>query len=53
MRAPSTGPPSSYPDLPKNDWVDTFVITDHLRFGRIGKEAYMDDYRYKSLQTLT
>ena len=43
----------SYPDLPKNDWVDAFVIADHLRFGRIGKEVYMDDYRYKSLQTLT
>ena len=22
----------SYPDLPKNDWVDAFVIADHLRF---------------------
>ena len=43
----------SYPDLPKNDWVDAFVIADKLRFGRIGKEVYMDDYRYKSLQTLT
>ena len=43
----------SYPDLPKNDWVDAFVIADHLRFGRINKEVYMDDYRYKALQTLT
>jgi hypothetical protein len=43
----------SYPDLPKNDYVDAFVIADHLRFGRIGKEVYMDDYRYKALQTLT
>ena len=43
----------AYPDLPKNDWVDAFVIADHLRFGRIGKEVYMDDYRYKALQTLT
>lgn len=43
----------AYPDLPKNDWVDTFVIADHLRFGRIAKEVYMDDYRYKALQTLT
>lgn len=41
------------PDLPKNDWVDAFVIADHLRFGRIGKGIYMGDYRYKSLQTLT
>lgn len=43
----------SYPDLPKNDWVDAYVIADHLRFGRIGKEVYMDDYRYTALQTLT
>ncbi len=43
----------SYPELPKNDDVDTFVIADKLRFGRIGKEVYMDDYRYKALQTLT
>ncbi len=43
----------SYPELPKNDDVDAFVIADKLRFGRIGKEVYMDDYRYKSLQTLT
>ena len=43
----------AYPDLPKNDWVDAFVIADHLRFGRINKEVYMDDYRYKALQTLT
>ena len=43
----------SYPDLPKNDPVDAFVIADHLRFGRINAEVYMDDYRYKALQTLT
>ena len=43
----------AYPDLPKNDWVDAFVIADHLRFGRINREGYMDDYRYKALQTLT
>ena len=24
--------------------VDSFVIADHLRFGRINKEVYMDDY---------
>ena len=40
----------AYPDLPKNDYVDAFVI---VRFGRIGGEVYMDDYRYKALQTLT
>ena len=43
----------SYPDLPKNDYVDAFVIADHLRFGRIAKEVYMDDYRYQALRTLT
>ena len=39
----------SYNDLPKNDYVDAFVIADCLRFGRINKEVYMDDYRYKAL----
>ena len=29
----------AYPDLPKNDFVDAFVIADHLRFGRIAKEV--------------
>ncbi len=43
----------SYSDLPKNDNVDAFVIADKLRFGQITKEVYMDDYRYKALQTLT
>lgn len=44
----------AYPDLPKNDTVDAFVIADHLRFGRTTKEvSFMDDYRYKALQTLT
>lgn len=43
----------AYPELPKNDYVDAFVIADHLRFGRITSEVYMDDYRYKALQTLT
>lgn len=43
----------AYPDPPKNDYVDAFVIADHLRFGRIASEVYMDDYRYRSLQTLT
>ena len=43
----------SYPDLPKTDDVDAFVIADYLRFGRINKEVYMDDYRYKALQNLT
>ena len=43
----------AYSDLPKNDYVDAFVIADHLRFGRANKEVYMEDYRYKALQTLT
>ena len=30
----------AYPDLPKNDWVDAFVIADCLRFGRIRSEVY-------------
>lgn len=44
---------ASYPDLPKNDPIDAFVIADSLRFGRIGTPVYMDDYRYKALQNLT
>ena len=43
----------SYNDLPKNDYVDSFVIADFLRFGRINKEVYLGDYRYKALQNLT
>ena len=43
----------SYPDLPKTDYVDSYIIADALRFGRINKEVYMDDYRYKALQNLT
>lgn len=43
----------AYPDLPKNDAVDAFVIADNLRFGRITTAVYMDDYRYKALQNLT
>lgn len=43
----------AYPDLPKNDAVDAFVIADNLRFGRISAAVYMDDYRYKALQNLT
>lgn len=43
----------SYNDLPKNDYVDSFVIADCLRFGRIIKKVYLDDCRYKALQNLT
>ena len=42
----------AYPDLPKNDWVDAFVIADHLRFGRIAREVYMDDYATKLCKPL-
>lgn len=41
-----------YPDLPKTDDIDAWVIAEHLRFGRINKEVYMDD-RYRALQKLT
>lgn len=43
----------TYSDLPKNDIVDSFVIADALRFGRINKEVYLGDYRYAALKTLT
>ena len=43
----------AYNDLPKNDFIDSFVIADCLRFGRINKEVYIGDYRYKALQNLT
>ena len=43
----------SYNDLPKNDYVDSFVIADCLRFSRINKEVYLGDYHYKALQNLT
>lgn len=43
----------AYNDLPKNDFVDSYVIADCLRFGRINKEVYFGDYCYKALQNLT
>ncbi|WP_297135498.1 transposase [uncultured Eubacterium sp.] len=43
----------SYNNLPKNNSVDSFVIADCLRFGRINKEVYIRDYHYKALQDLT
>ena len=43
----------AYNDLPKNDYVDSFVIADCLRFGRINKEVYIGDYHYQALQNLT
>ena len=44
---------ADYPDLPKNDYVDAFIIADALRFGRINKDVYTDDYRYIALRNLT
>lgn len=44
---------ASYDDLPKNDYVDAFVIADCLRFGRINNEVYIGDYRYEALKQLT
>lgn len=41
-----------YPDLPKTDDIDAWIIAEHLRFGRINKEVYMDEH-YKALQKLT
>ena len=43
----------SYNDLPKNDYVDSFVIADCLRFGRINKEVYTESYHYIALKNLT
>lgn len=43
----------AYSDLPKSDYVDSFVIADHLHFGRINKEIYMDDYKYLALKMYT
>ena len=43
----------TYNDLPKNDFAGYFIIADCLRFVRINKEAYLEDYRYKALQNLT
>jgi len=43
----------SYPDLPKNDDVDSFIIADKLRFNRGIPPAFEPDYRYTALQTLT
>lgn len=43
----------AYLDMQKNDYIDSFVIADTLRFGRITKEVYMEDYRYQALKLLT
>jgi transposase len=43
----------AHSDLPKTDAVDAFIIADDLRFGRITKAVFEDDYRYEALKTLT
>lgn len=42
----------AYPDLPKTDDIDAWVIAENLRFGRINQEVYMDD-RIIALKKLT
>jgi transposase len=43
----------TYEELEKNDYVDSFVIADCLRFGRINNGVYEGDYRYDALKQLT
>ncbi|MEA4960662.1 IS110 family transposase [bioreactor metagenome] len=42
----------AYPDLPKNDNIDTLIIADYLRFGHISKEVNFDE-KYIALRNLT
>jgi transposase len=42
----------AFPDLPKTDDVDAWIIAENLRFGRINQEVYMDD-RITALKKLT
>lgn len=42
----------SYPELPKDDNIDTLIIADYLRFGRIAKEVSLDE-KYIALRNLT
>ena len=43
----------SYPEIPKNDAIDAFVISDCLRFGRIGQKGTITDDIYYALMQLT
>lgn len=44
----------AYSDLPKNDYIDAFIIADNLRFGRTTREVTaLQDYRYEALKSLT
>ena len=42
----------AYPELPKNDNIDTLIIADYLRFGRISKEINPDE-KFIALKNLT
>ncbi len=42
----------AYPDLPKTDWADAWVIAERLRFGRL-PVPFDPDERYMPLQRLT
>lgn len=43
---------NAYPELPKTDDIDTLVIADFMRFGRISKEVILDE-KCIALRTLT
>ena len=42
----------AYPELPKNDNINTLIIADYLRFGRISKEVNPDE-KFIALRNLT
>lgn len=42
----------AYPELPKDDNIDTLIIADFLRFGRLSKEVSLDE-KYIALRSLT
>ena len=42
----------SYPELPKDDNIDTLIIADFLRFGRLPKSTVHDE-KYLALRNLT
>lgn len=42
----------SYPELPKTDHIDTLIIADYLRFGRIANEVALDE-KQVALRSLT
>ena len=42
----------SYPELPKTDSIDTLIIADYLRFGRVPKSVSHDE-KYLALRNMT